>query len=125
MSIRRGGGRQTSRGDHKGRKGAKRAKREKGAKGPKGRIRRRSGLLPAPAWESDWAAGGAAYGAPYGNEHAGLVQSDLAVDLPDEDLGEDLSETLDMYVLGSKPRCEEVEYLALMEDAIDRIARGS
>jgi hypothetical protein len=57
-------------------------------------------------------------------EHAGRVQSDLAVDLPDEDLGEDLSETLDMYVLGSKPRCEEVEYLALMEDAIDRIARG-
>jgi len=27
-----------------------------------------------------------------------------------------------MYVLGSKPRCEEVEYLELMEDAIDRIA---
>jgi len=85
-------------------------------RGRRGRIRRRSGSSPAPVWGPEWA---------YEREHAGRVQSDLAVDLPDEDLGEDLSETLDMYVLGSKPRCEEVEYLALVEDAIDRIARGS
>lgn len=57
-------------------------------------------------------------------EYAARIQNDLAVDLPDEDLGEDLTETLDMYVVGSKPRCEEAEYLALVEDAIERIARG-
>lgn len=57
-------------------------------------------------------------------EFAGRIQSDLALDLPDEDLTEDLSDALEMYVPGSKPRCEEAEYLALMEDAIERIARG-
>lgn len=54
----------------------------------------------------------------------GRVCSDLAVDLPDEDLREDLTDCLDMYELGSKPRCEEVEYLDLVQEAIDRIARG-
>ncbi|NLU72404.1 hypothetical protein HCC61_06885 [Streptomyces sp. HNM0575] len=63
--------------------------------------------------------------APVGDFAAARIQSDLALDdLPDEDLAEDLSESLDMYVLGSKPRCEEAEYLELMEDAIERIARG-
>jgi hypothetical protein len=58
-------------------------------------------------------------------DFAARIQSDLALDdLPDEDLAEDLSESLDMYVPGSKPRCEEAEYLELMEDAIERIARG-
>lgn len=58
-------------------------------------------------------------------DFAARIQSDLALDdLPDEDLAEDLSESLEMYVLGSKPRCEEAEYLELMEDAIERIARG-
>jgi hypothetical protein len=62
---------------------------------------------------------------PADRDYAAQIQSDLALDdLPDEDLCEDLSETLDMYVLGSKPRCEEAEYLELMEDAIERIARG-
>jgi hypothetical protein len=55
----------------------------------------------------------------------GRVQSELALDLPDEDLCEDLNDALDLYVLGSKPRCEEAEYLELMEDALDRIARES
>ncbi|OEV10997.1 hypothetical protein AN218_15295 [Streptomyces nanshensis] len=74
------------------------------------RIRRRP-VLPASARNGDFAA---------------RIQSDLALDdLPDEDLAEDLSESLDMYVLGSKPRCEEAEYLELMEDAIERIARES
>jgi hypothetical protein len=58
-------------------------------------------------------------------DFAARIQSDLALDdLPDEDLSEDLAESLDMYVLGSKPRCEEAEYLELMEAAIERIARG-
>lgn len=74
------------------------------------RMRRRPALLAAPP-DPDFAAA--------------RIQSDLALDdLPDEDFGEDLSESLDMYVLGSKPRCEEVEYLDLVEDAIDRMARG-
>ncbi|NLU66909.1 hypothetical protein [Streptomyces sp. HNM0574] len=55
----------------------------------------------------------------------GQVHSALAVDLPDEDLTEDLTDALELYVMGSKPRCEEAEYLELMEDAIDRIARES
>jgi hypothetical protein len=51
------------------------------------------------------------------------AHEDIAADLPDEDLGEDLSDALDLYVHGSKPRCEEAEYLELMQEAIDRIAR--
>ncbi|GHG76772.1 hypothetical protein [Streptomyces griseocarneus] len=52
------------------------------------------------------------------------VHGDLAAELPDEDLGQDLDDCLDRYVLGSKPRCEEVEYLELVQEAIDRIERG-
>lgn len=48
----------------------------------------------------------------------------LTGDLPDEDLGEDLVESLDLYRMGSKPRCEEVEYLELVEEAIERLAWG-
>ncbi|MET7441138.1 hypothetical protein ACWERY_15700 [Streptomyces sp. NPDC004082] len=55
---------------------------------------------------------------------AGRVWSELAVDLPDEDLGEDLDDCLALYELGSKPRCEEVEYLGMVQDAIERIERG-
>ncbi|MEV5239933.1 hypothetical protein AB0K89_12605 [Streptomyces cinnamoneus] len=55
---------------------------------------------------------------------AGQVCGDLAAELPDEDLGQDLDDCLDRYVLGSKPRCEEVEYLELVQEAIDRIERG-
>ncbi|MGW7262549.1 hypothetical protein [Streptomyces sp. NPDC054842] len=55
---------------------------------------------------------------------AGRVWSELAVDLPDEDLGEDLGDCLALYELGSKPRCEEVEYLGMVQDAIERIERG-
>lgn len=72
------------------------------------RIRRRP-ARPEPLTKRDFAA---------------RIQGDLALDLPDEDLDEDLAETLDMYVLGSKPRCEEAEYLELVENAIERIARG-
>ncbi|MEV4433544.1 hypothetical protein [Streptomyces sp. NPDC049585] len=55
---------------------------------------------------------------------ADRVRGDLAAELPDEDIGQDLSDCLDRYVLGSKPRCEEVEYLEMVQDAIDRIDRG-
>ncbi len=57
-------------------------------------------------------------------EFAGRVYSELAVDLPDEDLGEYLYDCIEMYRMGSKPRCEEVEYLGMVQDAIDRIERG-
>lgn len=79
-----------------------------GRKSRRLRVRRRPAHLPSP--DRDLAAA--------------RIQSDLALDdLPDEDFGEDLTESLDMYVLGSKPRCEEAEYLELVEDAIERIAR--
>jgi hypothetical protein len=55
---------------------------------------------------------------------AGRVWSELAVDLPEEDLGEDLDDCLALYELGSKPRCEEAEYLGMVQDAIERIERG-
>jgi hypothetical protein len=55
---------------------------------------------------------------------AGRVCSELAAELPDEDVGEDLDDCLANYRLGSKPRCEEAEYLALVQDAIDRLAEG-
>ncbi|MGI5349382.1 hypothetical protein ACQEU8_14450 [Streptomyces sp. CA-250714] len=54
---------------------------------------------------------------------AGHVYSDLADGLPDEDLTEDLTDALELYVMGSKPRCEESEYLELMQEAIERMAR--
>ncbi len=57
-------------------------------------------------------------------EFARHVCGELSAELPDEDLGEDLSDALERYELGSKPRCEEVEYLDLVQDAIDRVARG-
>ena len=50
--------------------------------------------------------------------------SELAADLPDEDLGEYLYDCIDLYEMGSKPRCEEVEYLGLVQEAIERIERG-
>ncbi len=56
--------------------------------------------------------------------HAGLVQSELAAELPDEDLGEELDDCLVLYEMGSKPRCEEVEFLELVQEAIDRIEGG-
>ncbi|WP_328495924.1 hypothetical protein OHS59_26830 [Streptomyces sp. NBC_00414] len=55
---------------------------------------------------------------------AGRVCSELALDLPDEDLGEYLYDCIDLYRMGSKPRCEEVEYLGMVQEAIDRIERG-
>ncbi|MGW2345630.1 hypothetical protein [Streptomyces sp. NPDC001661] len=58
------------------------------------------------------------------DDWASRVRSDLALELPDEDIGEDLDDCLDFYRLGSKPRCEEVEYLALVRDARDRIDQG-
>lgn len=50
------------------------------------------------------------------------IWGDLHDDLPDEDLGEDPDDALDSYRLGSKPRCEEAEYLALLEEARERLA---
>lgn len=61
---------------------------------------------------------------PGPDEFAGLVQSELAAELPDEDLGEELADCLTLYDMGSKPRCEEVEFLELVQEAIDRIERG-
>ncbi|QFQ99825.1 hypothetical protein F9278_30825 [Streptomyces phaeolivaceus] len=57
-------------------------------------------------------------------ELVGRVCSELAADLPDEDVGECLDDAIDMYRMGSKPRCEEVEYLGLVREAIDRIEEG-
>ncbi|MEV5608212.1 hypothetical protein [Streptomyces sp. NPDC052225] len=59
-----------------------------------------------------------------GDEWAGRVRSELALDLPDEDIGEDLDDCLDLYEMGSKPRCEEAEYLGLVQDARDRLLWG-
>ena len=58
-------------------------------------------------------------------ELAGRVCSELSADLPEEDLGECLDDAMDMYRLGSKPRCEEVEYLGMVREAIERIEEGS
>ncbi|MFI1969533.1 hypothetical protein BLA24_14910 [Streptomyces cinnamoneus] len=78
----------------------------------------RAGGAPGPA-----AAAGCA--ALAGREDfADRVRGDLADELPDEDIGQDLDDCLARYVLGSKPRCEEVEYLEMVQEAIDRIERG-
>ncbi|MER7395878.1 hypothetical protein ABT381_10210 [Streptomyces sp. NPDC000151] len=64
------------------------------------------------------------YAGPVPGESASLVQSELLAELPDEDLGEDLTDCLLLYEMGSKPRCEEVEFLELVQEAIDRIESG-
>ncbi|WP_146074973.1 hypothetical protein [Streptomyces sp. Ru73] len=69
-------------------------------------------------------AGADRFTVPAQGGHAGLVQSELAAELPDEDLGEELTDCLDLYEMGSKPRCEEVEFLELVREAIDRIESG-
>jgi len=56
--------------------------------------------------------------------HACRAHEDIAADLPDDDVGEELTDALDLYVMGSKPRCEEAEYLDLIQAAIDRHAVG-
>ncbi|MGW0709219.1 hypothetical protein ACWD4G_25245 [Streptomyces sp. NPDC002643] len=55
---------------------------------------------------------------------SGRVCSELAADLPDEDLGECPDDAIDMYRMGSKPRCEEAEYLGMLREAADRIEEG-
>ncbi|MEV0218639.1 hypothetical protein [Streptomyces sp. NPDC050704] len=67
--------------------------------------------------------GGTGAGVPSA-DLAGQVCSELSVDLPDEDLGEYLNDCIDLYEMGSKPRCEEVEYLGMVREAIERIERG-
>lgn len=57
-------------------------------------------------------------------DFAGRVCSELADELPDEDLGEYLDDCLERYEMGTKPRCEEVEYIDLVREAIERIERG-
>jgi hypothetical protein len=52
------------------------------------------------------------------------VWADLVEELPDEDLGEHPRDMLEAYRPGSRPECEEEEYLAVVEDAVGRIARG-
>ncbi len=58
-------------------------------------------------------------------QHSCRAHEDIAADLPDDDVGEELTDALDLYVMGSKPRCEEAEYLDLIQTAIERHAHGS
>ncbi|MYT68537.1 MULTISPECIES: hypothetical protein [unclassified Streptomyces] len=76
-------------------------------------------VLRVPAFVRTWVGAGRGE-----DEWAGRVRSELADELPDEDIGEDLDDCLDLYEMGSKPRCEEAEYLHMVQDARDRIAWG-
>ncbi|MEV5507736.1 hypothetical protein [Streptomyces orinoci] len=84
-------------------------RRARGAARPPRRPHAAAPAVPAPAEDELF---------------ADRVRSELSDELPDEDLGQDLGDCLDQYHLGSKPRCEEVEYLELVQEAIDRIERG-
>ncbi|OEV03527.1 hypothetical protein AN216_11600 [Streptomyces oceani] len=53
----------------------------------------------------------------------GRAHDEVSAELPDEDLADDLGETLEQYVEGSKPRCEEAEYLELLREAMERFDR--
>ncbi|MBB5121567.1 hypothetical protein [Streptomyces eurocidicus] len=87
------------------------------------RDRRRPAALPGCA-EGRARPRGAVRGRRPREDFAAQVCGELSAELPDEDLGQDLDDCLDRYELGSKPRCEEVEYLELVQEAIDRIERG-
>ncbi|WP_407552020.1 hypothetical protein QOM21_20400 [Streptomyces sp. Pv4-95] len=56
--------------------------------------------------------------------YADRVHAELAEELPDEDLGEDLADFLDSYERGSRPGPDEEEFLATVRDALERIERG-
>ncbi|PGH48689.1 hypothetical protein [Streptomyces sp. Ru87] len=77
--------------------------------------RRRTGRPARPVTRPD---------APADESPAARVFSELAAELPDEDVLEDIDDCIDLYRPGSKPRCEEAEYLRMLLDARDRIARG-
>ncbi|MFE9252173.1 hypothetical protein [Streptomyces sp. NPDC007088] len=81
------------------------------------RVRKRVGAHRVAGGPGDVAGDGG----PEGPDAAGDDLRTLAQDLPDEDIADDLDDQLDCYRLGSKPRCEEVEYLRLVEDARDRM----
>ncbi|MCZ7417178.1 MULTISPECIES: hypothetical protein [unclassified Streptomyces] len=49
----------------------------------------------------------------------------LVEELPEDDLGSDAREALDLYVTGSKPECEEEEFLALLDSADDDPGEGA
>ncbi|MZD05107.1 hypothetical protein GTW43_08415 [Streptomyces sp. SID5785] len=55
---------------------------------------------------------------------AGRVLSELAEELPDEDIGEHLDDCLDFYRRGSRQPCEESEYLEMLRDAQERMESG-
>lgn len=46
----------------------------------------------------------------------------LIEELPDEDIAGDVQHALDLYVVGSKPPCEEAEFLSLLHEARDGMA---
>lgn len=50
-----------------------------------------------------------------------VVVAELARELPDEDFGEYLEDSVALYRDGSKPHAEETEYFDLVEDALDRV----
>lgn len=58
----------------------------------------------------------------YGYAGSGGYDDGLAA-LPEEDLAAELADTLDRYRTGGRPQPEESEYLELVQDAVDRMAR--
>ncbi|CAM5393092.1 MULTISPECIES: hypothetical protein [Streptomyces] len=95
--------------------GAEPAARRPAARRPAGQARRG----PLAAWRR-WRGGAQAR-----RDRASLARSavvaELARELPDEDFGEHLEDSVALYHGGSKPYAEEAEYLDLVEDALDRV----
>ncbi|MFG2139378.1 hypothetical protein [Streptomyces sp. NPDC048650] len=60
-------------------------------------------------------------------DFAARVRAELAEDLPEEDLGEDLADLLANYERGSRPGTDEdedEEFLETVREALEKIERG-
>nr|WP_202443475.1 MULTISPECIES: hypothetical protein [unclassified Streptomyces] len=92
------------------------------------RVRaRKAGLLGQRPWGRTAGANGGRGTDTASDCFAARVHAELAEDLPDEDLGEDLADVLERYEPGTGPGADaeaDEEFLETVREAQERIQRG-
>ncbi|MEU8915825.1 hypothetical protein [Streptomyces nigrescens] len=88
---------------------------------------RKAGLLGQRPWGRTAGANGGRGTDTASDCFAARVHAELAEDLPDEDLGEDLADVLERYEPGTGPGADaeaDEEFLETVREAQERIQRG-